>query len=110
MTPDELKAARLALGCTAKELAGALGLDQATVLAWEALERFPTKQYVDKIAGLVAKGPTSIPRKARGPEPLKVLTDPKLWELMRKLLAHKKLRDDVLRLAASYTDPASDDG
>ena len=109
MTPDELKDARKALGCTAKELAGALGLEQSTVLAWEKLELFPTKQYVDKIAALVAKGPSSIPRKAKGPEPLKVLTDPKLWELWRKLLAHKKLREDATKLAAGYVDPAAEE-
>ena len=108
MTPDEIKALRKDLACTAKELAGALGLEQATVLAWEKGDLFPTKAFVDKMAQLRARGPASIPKKAKGAEPMKVLADPALWELMRKLVAHKKLRDEVQKLAAPYADPAQD--
>ena len=49
MTADELKEARKELQCTAKELATALGLPQAEVMAWEKGDLFPTKQFVDKI-------------------------------------------------------------
>ena len=35
MSPDDLKALRKELSCTAKELAHALDLEQGTVLAWE---------------------------------------------------------------------------
>ncbi len=108
MTPDELKAARKDLGCTAKELAQALGLEQKTLLAWEKGELFPTKQYIDKIEELRKKGPSAIPKKAKGKGPMEVLSDPTTWELFRKLLAHKKLRDEALKLAASYTDPEDD--
>lgn len=109
MTPEELKDLRKELSCTAKELAQALGIEQATVLAWEKGELFPTKAYVDKMAALRAKGPTSIPKKAKaGEPPMKVLADPALWELVRKLAAHKKLRDEVTKLAASYPDPAAE--
>lgn len=109
MTPDDVKAVRKDLACTAKELAQALGIEQATVLAWERGELFPTKQYVDKMNELRARGPSAIPRKAKGADPMKVLTEPSFWELVRKLAAHKKLRDEVAKLAASYPDPASDD-
>ncbi len=109
MTPDELKALRKDLGCTAKELAGALDLEQKTVLAWEKGELFPTKPFIDKMNALRAKGPSAIPRKARGPEPMKVLSDPALWLLVRKLVANKKLRDEVTKLAGAYDDPAADD-
>jgi transcriptional regulator with XRE-family HTH domain len=108
VTPDEIKALRKDLSCTAKELALALGLEQATVLAWEKGELFPTKAYVEKMGALRAKGPGAIPKKARGAEPLKVLADPALWELVRKLVAHKKLRDAALDLAKAYPDPAQD--
>ncbi len=108
MTPDELKAARKDLSCTAKELAIALGLEQATVLAWEKGELFPTKQYVDEIQALRLKGPGAIPRKSKGQDLVKNLADPELWELFRKLAAHKKLRDEVKKMAASYTDPSED--
>jgi hypothetical protein len=40
---------------------------------------------------------------------MKVLADPSLWTIVRKLLAHKKLRDDVNKLADSYADPAADE-
>jgi transcriptional regulator with XRE-family HTH domain len=105
MTPDELKALRKDLACTAKELAHALGIEQATVLAWEKGELFPTKPFIDKMNALRARGPAAIPKKSRGDAPMKVLADPALWELVRKLVAHKKLRDEVTKLAAAYPDP-----
>jgi transcriptional regulator with XRE-family HTH domain len=109
VTPDELKALRKDLACTAKELAAALGLEQATVLAWEKGDLFPTKPFIDKMNALRAKGPGAIPRKSKGTDPIKALTDPALWELFRKLAAHKKLRDEVVKLAAAYTDPAAEE-
>jgi transcriptional regulator with XRE-family HTH domain len=108
VTPDDLKALRKELACTAKELAAALGLEQATVLAWEKGELFPTKQFIDKMEAFRAKGPGSVPKKAKGTNPITQLGDPIVWELVRKLLVHKKLRDDVAKLAAAYADPADD--
>lgn len=105
MTPEEIKALRKELSCTAKELALALGIEQATVLAWEKGDLFPTKASVDRMEGLRKTGPSAIPKKSKGDAPMKVLADPVLWELMRKLVAHKKLRDDVVKLAAAYDDP-----
>jgi transcriptional regulator with XRE-family HTH domain len=110
VSPDEIKALRKELACTAKELAAALGIDQPTVLAWEKAELFPTKVFVDRMAGLRAKGPSAIPRKTRaGGNPIKSLADPSVWELLRKIAAHKKLRDDVAKLAEKYPDPANDE-
>ncbi|HLK37962.1 MAG TPA: helix-turn-helix domain-containing protein [Polyangiaceae bacterium] len=109
MTPDEIKALRKELGCTAKELAAALGLEQATVMAWEKADLFPTKAYVDRMNELRAKGPGSVPRKAKaGADPIKALTDPQVWELLRKIAAHKRLRDEVVKLADKYPDPAEE--
>ncbi len=108
MSPQEIKALRTALSCTAKELAAALDLEQSTVLAWEKGELFPTKQYVDAMEALRAKGPGAIPRKSKGDNPVKALADPQTWELLRKIAAHKKLRDEVAKLAAKYPDPAED--
>lgn len=105
MTPEDIKALRKDLACTAKELAQAMGIEQSTVLAWEKGDLFPTKQYVDKMNALRVRGPAAIPKKARGDAPMKVLADPALWELVRKLAAHKKLRDEVAKLAAAYADP-----
>ncbi|HSO33951.1 MAG TPA: helix-turn-helix transcriptional regulator [Labilithrix sp.] len=108
VTPEEIKTLRKDLSCTAKELATALGLEQSTVLAWEKGDLFPTKAFVDKMAQLRARGPAAIPKKAKGADPMKVLADPLLWELVRKLAANKKLRDEVAKLAASYPDPAQE--
>jgi transcriptional regulator with XRE-family HTH domain len=108
MTPDEIKALRKELACTAKELAGALGIEQATVLAWEKAELFPTKAYVEQMGVLRAKGPAAIPKKAKGADPIKSLADPQVWELLRKIAAHKKLREEVAKLAERYPDPAND--
>lgn len=107
MTGDELKALRKELACTAKELAAALGLDQATVLAWEKADLFPTKAYIDRMNELRARGPGAIPRKSKGTDPVKSLADPLVWELLRKIAAHKKLRDEVAKLAETYPDPAT---
>lgn len=108
MSPEDIKSLRKDLSCTAKELAQALGIDQATVLAWEKGELFATKPYIDKMEALRTKGPAAIPKKSRGDAPMKVLSDPQLWELVRKLVAHKKLRDDVMKLANAYSDPKDD--
>ena len=108
MTPNEIKELRKALQCTAKELAAALGLEQKVVLSWEQGELFPTKQYVDRMNQLREKGPSAIPRKSKGENPLLALRDPAVWELLRKIAAHKKLRDEVAKLAANYTDPADE--
>ena len=65
MSPDDIKSLRKDLACTAKELAQALGIEQATVLAWEKGDLFATKPYVDKMEALRAKGPAAIPKKTR---------------------------------------------
>ena len=108
VTPDEIKALRAELKCTAKELAVALDLEQKTVLAWEKSELFPTKAYIDKMNALRAQGPGSIPRKSKGGNPVQALKDPHVWELVRKIAAHKKLRDEVAKLAEKYPDPADE--
>ena len=105
MSPDEVKQARVTLRCTARELAAALELPSATISAWERGDAFPTKQYVEKIQAFVAEGPSAIPRKAKGEDPLDALRDPEVWELLRKLLAHPKLRAEVAKIAAKYDDP-----
>lgn len=108
MSPEDIKALRTTLQCTTRELGDAIGVDQKTIISWEGGQLFPTKKYVDRMLALKEKGPSAVPKKARGaaPPPLRVLGDPQLWEVLRKLLAHKKLRDDVIKLAATYDDPA----
>jgi transcriptional regulator with XRE-family HTH domain len=107
MTGDAIKALRKELGCTARELGGALGLDQETVLAWERGDLFPTKQFVDHMEQLRTAGPSAVPRRKRGApaSPLHALADPDLWKLIRKIIAHPALRDAAAKLAEGYADP-----
>jgi len=112
MTPQAIKELRTALGCTAKELARALGLEPSVVLSWEQGETFPTKRHVGEMEALRAKGPSAIPRPAKkgAQPPYRLLADPALWELVRKLLAHPELRRATTELAASYPDPNDTEG
>jgi hypothetical protein len=59
---------------------------------------------------LKTKGPDAIPRTPRGKARVKKgverLDDPKLWEIVRKLLEHPVLFDQVAKLADGYDDPA----
>jgi transcriptional regulator with XRE-family HTH domain len=123
VAPEDIKTLRKELDCTAKELAGALGIEQAMVFAWERGERFPTKRYVDRMLALRAAGPLAVPKspkpparvlasppsspRGQSPDLMKALADPTLWEIVRKLVAHPPMRDEVARLAARYPDPAS---
>lgn len=111
MAPEDIKKLREGLSCTARELAGALGIDQETVLAWERGDLFPTKRFVGMMEELGRKGPAAIPRKKKksaAAPPLHVLADPDLWRLFRKLLVHPELRTAVLKQAETYTDPAEE--
>jgi DNA-binding XRE family transcriptional regulator len=109
VTPDEIKQLRKELACTARELATALEIDQKEVLAWEAGDLFPTKRLVMTMEGLRKKGPSAIARAPKGKAKkvgMQRLDDPKLWEVVRKLLEHPALFDQVAKLADGYADPA----
>ncbi|MFO0758832.1 MAG: helix-turn-helix domain-containing protein [Byssovorax sp.] len=111
MTSEDIKSLRKDLGCTARELAAALGVEQETVLAWERSELFPTKRLCDRMAELRKLGPASIPRtkkKAAAGSPMQALATPELWALVRKLAAHPELRAAVKKLAEAYPDPAEE--
>jgi transcriptional regulator with XRE-family HTH domain len=112
MSPEAIKALRQELGCTARELAGALEVDQETVLAWERADLFPTKRHVDRMEDLRRRGPSAVPRKQRRrnapASPVHALADPALWRLLRKLIANAELRAAVEKLAEAYPDPADE--
>jgi len=105
VTPEEIKALRKDLGCSARELAAAVGVDQATVLAWESGERFPTKQWVTRMTALHAQGRRDM-TSASGVDAMKALADPNVWKLLRKLAVHDAFRREVAKLAERYPDPA----
>jgi transcriptional regulator with XRE-family HTH domain len=110
VSPEEVKQVRKALGATARQLGQALGVDDKTVFAWESGEQFPTKQYVAKLRGLEAQGPTAFPKRPKGRKPSgpERLADPELWSLVRKLVAHPALFDAALALGKDYPDPIDD--
>jgi len=108
VSPEDIKALRKQLNCTARELAAALDVDQKDVLAWETGELFPTKRYVTQMDVLRKKGPTAIVRAPRGKAKktgVQRLDDPKLWEIFRKLLEHPALFDQVAKAAEQFDDP-----
>jgi DNA-binding XRE family transcriptional regulator len=108
---DEIQALRKELQCTARELADTLGLDVATIRAWEQEEKFPTKKWVTAMGRLREQGTAAIrrrPHKSHGPRGLAALRDPLFWDLVAKLAEHPELRRRVADLAADYELP--DDG
>ncbi len=110
VSPEELKQLRKELSCTAKELALTLGVEPKEYAAWEAGELFPTKRHVSELQALGKKGKDAILRAPKGKTgAAKVgmarLADAKLWELVRKLIEHPALFDQVCKLADAYADP-----
>lgn len=109
MTPEAIRALRKRLRCTMQELAATLELEPKTVMAWEDAEMFPTKRLIERMSELDARGPEAIVRKGRrraqGATPMAALADPEVWRLIRKLLAHKELRQQVSELAERFDDP-----
>ena len=111
MSPEELKQLRKELSCTAKELALTLGIEPKEIAAWESGDLFPTKRWVLELEALRGKGSGAIVRPAKGKAAaaktgMARLADTKLWELVRKLLEHPALFDQVSKLADAYSDPA----
>ncbi len=104
MSPEEIRALRSELGLSQRQFADALKIDVARVRAWESDEEFPTKAWCDAMEKLRANPPPKVPKK--GATPMQVLADPKFFALMRKLLAHPKLRAETEKLAGDYPDPA----
>jgi transcriptional regulator with XRE-family HTH domain len=106
MSPEDIKALRRELGCTARDLGAALGVEQDAILAWERGDLFPTKRHCDAMA--------EIARKRRKPgaatSPMAALADAETWRLFRKLLAHPELRAAAQDLAARYPDPSDEAG
>jgi DNA-binding XRE family transcriptional regulator len=109
MLPEDIKRLRAELDCSIGELADAVGVDTRTLLGWEAGDLFPTKRHCDRLEALRREGPNAVPRKPRGKRPaggLDLLADPRLWTLVRKLLAHPALFAEAEKIAERYDDPA----
>jgi transcriptional regulator with XRE-family HTH domain len=108
VTPEDLKQLRKELGCTARDLATTLGIEQKEVLAWEAGELFPTKRFVDQMNTLRAKGPSAVLKTSKGKAvaPTDRLSDPAFWIVVKKLLLHPPLYEQVSKLAEGFGDDA----
>jgi transcriptional regulator with XRE-family HTH domain len=106
VTPDDIKQLRKELGCSARDLAATLGIEQNEVLAWEGGELFPTKRYVDAMKALRAQGPSGVLRAAKGKNVTATerVSDPAFWMIVKKLLLYPALYEQVSRLAATYDD------
>lgn len=106
VTPDDIKQLRKELGCTARDLATTLGIEQKEVLAWEAGELFPTKRFVEQMKSLREKGPGAVLKTAKGKNvaPTDRLSDPAFWVIVKKLLLHPPLYEQVTKLAEKYEE------
>ncbi len=106
VTPEDLKQLRKELGCTARDLASTLGIEQKEVLAWEAGELFPTKRFVDQLNTLRAKGPSAVVKTVKGKAvaPTDRVADPAFWLIVKKLLLYPALYEQVSKLADTYRD------
>ena len=102
MTAEDIKALRKELGITQRTMAEALKVDVAEVRAWEASEAFATKAHCEAMAKLRTNPP---PKPTKNASPLQLLADPKFMLLVRKLLAHPRLRAETEKLAAEHPDP-----
>ena len=103
MSPDEIRSLRKDLNLTQRQLAEALKLDVDVVRAWEKEEAVATKGHCEAMEKLRANPPPRVPK--NNATPMQVLGDPKFFALLRKLLAHAKLRAEAEKLAAEYPDP-----
>ncbi|RYZ02174.1 MAG: XRE family transcriptional regulator [Myxococcales bacterium] len=106
MSPDDIKQLRKELGCSARDLATTLGLEQKEVLAWESGELFPTKRFVEQMKSLREKGPSAVLKAAKGKAvaPTDRLSDPAFWNVVKKLILHPALYDQVTKLAEKFGD------
>ena len=105
---DAIRKLRAHLKCTGKELAETLEIEPSLIAAWERGDQFPTKRIMLKLLQIKEKGPSAIVRKSKpkpATRPENVLADPDFWMLIRKLIAHPRLRQDAEKLAQSYADP-----
>ncbi|MFO0651923.1 MAG: helix-turn-helix transcriptional regulator [Polyangiales bacterium] len=105
MSPEEIRSLRKDLSLTQRQLADALKIDADTVRAWEKEESFPTKAHCEAMEKLRVNPPPKTPKSSA--TPMQVLADPKFFALLRKLVAHPKLRAEVERISADYPDPAT---
>jgi transcriptional regulator with XRE-family HTH domain len=110
MSPEEIKALRKDLACTARELSATLDLEPDTVASWERGETFPTKRHCDAMAALRGRGPGAVVRKPKkkAGTPMSALADPATWRLFRKILANPELRAKAEALSEGYPDPAEE--
>ena len=103
MSPDEIRGLRKDLNLTQRQLSEALKVEVEVVRAWEREEEFPTRALCASMEKLRVNPPPRIPK--NNPSPVQLLGDPKFFTLLRKLVAHPKLRAETEKLASDYADP-----
>lgn len=107
MTADDIRALRKELAYSQRQLADALKIEVEMVREWEREEHFPTKAHCAAMEAM-RRTPTSPPRAGKAMSVMAHLADPRFFTVLRKLLAHPKLRTEVDKLAAAYPDPAEE--
>ena len=110
VSPDQIRGLCDELGCTARDLAATLGVEHRTVSGWMEGELFPTRAHVKRMQSIQQAGPDAVVRQKRGKHkapPMQRLAEPAFWGVIRKLLEHPALFDQVAKLAADYADPVA---
>lgn len=107
---QDVRDLRKELGCTARQLAAALGVEERTVFDWESGERFPTKKACTQMQALKKRGPEAFKTggKPAPVNPAEIAGSPRVWTVARKLLRHPELLERVEVLAAEYEDVEPD--
>jgi transcriptional regulator with XRE-family HTH domain len=108
MTAEDILALRKGLKLTQRQLAEALKIDVDTVRRWEREEAFPTRSLVEALGALRERPPPRKPAPKGASGPYRALAEPGFPVLLRKLLAHPRLRAEAERLAEAWPDPADD--
>ena len=111
MSPDEIRQLCQELDCSTRELADTLGIGHEVVRAWQRAEAFATKQHLEQLQAPRQQGPLAVVRKPRkqatGADPRK-LHDPRLGKVVRALVEHPTLLDQVAELVDKYESSPKD--
>jgi transcriptional regulator with XRE-family HTH domain len=105
---QDIVALRKNLKLSQKDLALKLGIETALVVQWEKGEAFPTLANARKLLALAEGRPLETRGRRIQIDPLKgLLNDAEFWGIVRKLLGHRELYEQVRKLAKGYADPAN---
>lgn len=102
MNAEEIRRLRARKGWSQRQLAAAMKVEPSTIAGWEAGEMFPTRKHLAALRQLEQQADA---QRSSGDRVHELLADPGFWRIVRKLLAHRELKDKVEKLADGWPDP-----